>query len=31
MYRDGEIVRAAAPERGQESRGRAMLERFGST
>lgn len=28
-YRDGEIVGAAAPELGQENKGRAMLERMG--
>ena len=28
-YRDGEIVGAAAPELGQENRGRAMLEKMG--
>lgn len=28
-YRDGEIVGAAAPEIGQENRGRTMLERMG--
>lgn len=28
-YRDGDIVGAAAPELGQENRGRAMLEKMG--
>ena len=28
-YRDGEVVGAAAPELGQENRGRAMLEKMG--
>lgn len=28
-YRDGEIVGAAAPELGQENKGRAMLEKMG--
>ena len=28
-YRDGEVVGAAAPEIGQENRGRTMLERMG--
>ena len=29
LYRDGEVVGAAAPELGAENRGRAMLERMG--
>lgn len=28
-YRDGEVVGAAAPEIGQENRGRTMLEKMG--